>query len=1336
MSAQRVSYYKECKKRVDAIKLTIPNIDRWTARLPKLISSVTMAANGVDSRFREVIKSIEGIEWNTIKNMFQTTQEESFSAILSGVIINFPEPEDVTPRFTLPNTLKNFEIPFVSEIELTYPTQLVKLFQNCTTINYINLSSLTDYSKTSNLSYMFDNCPSLERVDISHITGDYIETATDMFNLGLPSEDEESRTIIIKAKGSLFNKLNQIEDSKFTISEGMSFSDDVTYNQRCTVTKKGVSTGANMSYKQFKDMLESVETTSYTWKTYADLVIDYNDNDNNPATNPLHLGPSLKTLIIDCDYLSLPDTIHDMFRGLEFIESISMINYTGNDLIGADNLFAGCVNLMHVMMPDLEATKLAHLAYMFDGCTSLTSVSLPMFKGTNLTSFVGIFRNCINLKNVSLPLFEGANVIYVDELFSHTSNIEQIDLSKFMGLSIQFAANAFDVQASPHITYITAYGSLFNKFASIDNSKFTIIDGSRLDPGSMYANQQVRANIDGMRITYVKVRWSAFRNELNNVETESYTYNVEGELFIDPADRFQNPVDSPLKLKSTLKHLTINAITLPAMLKHLFYNQPYVETIQLNQFTGETPNTDITEMFAECGSLVSVTWGVHEGKGIKCMDRTFANCVNYNKPETFKEFTGVNVVTCSSLYENCISLHVVDMPAFNPNAMCDAMFSGCVNLLRINLPALMGSLMPPESLTRFLSDCENLEVLNLDHYTGQTGTTINDVLDVIPTKSKLKTLILNNIEALEPLDAFKPFSSLEVLSISKFNDSPTLTNFTQLGLSSSELTIKELHMNAFTGEHVLSMENAFKGFTNITTIELNSFVGSNVETFNSAFCDCHNLQTLLIPSVNSPNCVNFNRLFDGCNVLSQINYNIILNANNVNNLLAAFEDCYELAGPVDLHALTSSSTVSMSWMFQNDAKITSVDLSGIKNIHSFEAGFRNCTSLVSVKFGPIDSDNMGLCGWMFDNCPTIRKIDFGGLTFKDIAQATDMLNILHNGGEPFELTLIILGEAINRITDKHDSRLIKFDDKDFTNGVMYTLKCTVDGDGVHLPSAEIKWSEFIDDIKTATGSEYVLIRKLITDKNVSKESPAENALSQAIPANVTKLTIYNKLPEYCGQMFNACNNITSINSSTDISSDITNASYMFGDCSSLTSLPSTFTGSNITNASYMFANCSSLTSLPSTFTGSNITHAVYMFGACSSLTSLPSFTGSNITNASYMFYNCAGLTDILETYLGPKVTYLNYAFDGCMSLYNIDISRLSASNLITARQAFRLSPDKEKTLGTLRVKANVNNKLIDLYESYYKLNKLTQTPGETVKESSTLVYSPSEGLHGLISDEP
>ena len=119
-----------------------------------------------------------------------------------------------------------------------------------------------------------------------------------------------------------------------------------------------------------------------------------------------------------------------------------------------------------------------------------------------------------------------------------------------------------------------------------------------------------------------------------------------------------------------------------------------------------------------------------------------------------------------------------------------------------------------------------------------------------------------------------------------------------------------------------------------------------------------------------------------------------------------------------------------------------------------------------------------------------------------------------------------------------------------------------------------------------------------------------------------------------------------------------------------------------------------------------------------------------------MFYNCAGLTDILETYLGPKVTYLNYAFDGCMSLYNIDISRLSASNLITARQAFRLSPDKEKTLGTLRVKANVNNKLIDLYESYYKLNKLTQTPGETVKESSTLVYSPSEGLHGLISDEP
>ena len=73
--------------------------------------------------------------------------------------------------------------------------------------------------------------------------------------------------------------------------------------------------------------------------------------------------------------------------------------------------------------------------------------------------------------------------------------------------------------------------------------------------------------------------------------------------------------------------------------------------------------------------------------------------------------------------------------------------------------------------------------------------------------------------------------------------------------------------------------------------------------------------------------------------------------------------------------------------------------------------------------------------------------------------------------------------------------------------------------------------------------------------------------------------------------------------------NITNVSYMFYKCSSLTSLSdiSKWNTSNVTNMNHMFSQCSSLISLPniSKWNISNVTDMSYMFSHCTSLTSLP-----------------------------------------------------------------------------------------------------------------------------------
>ena len=52
---------------------------------------------------------------------------------------------------------------------------------------------------------------------------------------------------------------------------------------------------------------------------------------------------------------------------------------------------------------------------------------------------------------------------------------------------------------------------------------------------------------------------------------------------------------------------------------------------------------------------------------------------------------------------------------------------------------------------------------------------------------------------------------------------------------------------------------------------------------------------------------------------------------------------------------------------------------------------------------------------------------------------------------------------------------------------------------------------------------------------------------------------------------------------------------------------------------------------------SNVTNMSYMFNACSSLTSVPAFDTSNVTNMSSMFYSCYSLTEIHMT--GMKVSF-------------------------------------------------------------------------------------------------
>ena len=119
---------------------------------------------------------------------------------------------------------------------------------------------------------------------------------------------------------------------------------------------------------------------------------------------------------------------------------------------------------------------------------------------------------------------------------------------------------------------------------------------------------------------------------------------------------------------------------------------------------------------------------------------------------------------------------------------------------------------------------------------------------------------------------------------------------------------------------------------------------------------------------------------------------------------------------------------------------------------------------------------------------------------------------------------------------------------------------------------------------------------------------------------------------------------------------VTDMSYMFFKCSSLTSLDVThFNTAKVTNMNRLFAYCSSLTSLDVThFNTAKVTNMNSMFDSCSSLTSLDVtyFNTANVTGMNNMFYSCSALTTIYasDNFVTDKVEYSYNMFYDCTSL--------------------------------------------------------------------------------------
>ena len=233
--------------------------------------------------------------------------------------------------------------------------------------------------------------------------------------------------------------------------------------------------------------------------------------------------------------------------------------------------------------------------------------------------------------------------------------------------------------------------------------------------------------------------------------------------------------------------------------------------------------------------------------------------------------------------------------------------------------------------------------------------------------------------------------------------------------------------------------------------------------------------------------------------------------------------------------------------------------------------------------------------------------------------------------------------------------------------------------GETLPSnsAWVKDKQTVADIKIKLGN--VTIVHIVFDKSFSTYTPT--SLSSFFKG-LTKLETITGL-EYLNTakvtdmsyMFYSCSSLTSLDVTKFNTEKVANMSYMFSSCSSLTSLDVThFNTAKVTRMDHMFYSCSKLTSLDVTkFNTENVTNMRRMFSGCSSLISLDvtHFNTAKVMDMNSMFSSCSSLTSLDVSHFNTaNVTNMSYMFSNCVALTSLDVTNFDTANVTDMPRMF------------------------------------------------------------------
>ena len=704
--------------------------------------------------------------------------------------------------------------------------------------------------------------------------------------------------------------------------------------------------------------------------------------------------------------------------------------------------------------------------------------------------------------------------------------------------------------------------------------------------------------------------------------------------------------------------------------------------------------TDMREMFSRCSGLWSLNLSNFNTSKVTDMGLMFNDCSNLEELNV-SNFNTSKVTDMDGMFSGCSRLTELNLSNFNTSAVTNMsrMFLGCSGLTSLSLSNFNTSKVTDMSF--IFNGCSRLTELNVSNFNTSKVTNMGSMFDGCSGLTSLNVSYFNTSAVSDMSEMFSGCSGLKYLNVSYFNTSAVSD---MSGMFKDCSSLKYINVSNFNIARVNNTSEMFRNCSNLKTIYnastwqsekfLDMFEGctqlkgavkyndadwgmwmANPNTGYFTHPDKKMSEAYVVQSEDKKSLIFFydklsdtrsgktwdidEKLSDSKPVWAGTDYssNKVVTKVEFDTSFKNFRPTTTNSWFFNLEALTTieglenlntSAVTNMSAMFSGRSSLKELNVSNFNTskVTDMSEMFRYCSSLKGLNVSNFNTSVVTDMSNMFSGCSSLKRI-FNTQTwrceksqgmFEDCTQLRGAVKY-HYLGSKNEITMANPTTGYFTDPNRKEAYVQQSEDK-------HTL--TFFYDTYQTLRSGKTWD--IDE------KEYINVNIYVKDRE-REEFPTwtriNNYPNKLINKVVFDASFKDFRPTTTKGWFYRLSGLTTIEGLENLNtSAATDMSWMFYDCSSLTSLNvSNFNTSAVTDMSYMFYDCSGLMSL-----------------------NVSSFNTSKVTDMSYMFYHCSGLTSLnVSSFNTSAVTDMNGMFAGCSSLTELNVSNFDTYEMINMR---------------------------------------------------------------------